>query len=117
MSVTVGNVPVVQIDATAQYSSHVVNLVVPALANSLDPIGGPMLFYSYFGDDYEQLSFVFREYPFVVNTSGAAHQIAKNEISGINIPLWNRSGEYGSAGRLEGLDMYLYMMDNDRFQP
>ena len=113
MSVTVGNVPVVQIDATEQYSSHVVNLVVPALANSLDPIGAPMLFYSYFGDDYEQLSFVFREYPFVVKTSGASHQIAKNQISGINIPLWTRSGEYGSAGRLEGLDLYLNGIDND----
>ena len=113
MSVTVGNVPVVQIDATAQYSSHVVNLVVPALANSLDPIGDTKLFYSYFGDDYEQLSFVFREYPFVVKTSGASHQIAKNQISGINIPLWTRSGEYGSAGRLEGLDLYLNRMDND----
>ena len=76
MSVTVGNVPVVQIDATAQYSSHVVNLVVPALANSLDPGADTKLFYSYFGDDYEQLAFVFREYPFVVKASGASHQIA-----------------------------------------
>jgi hypothetical protein len=112
MSVTVGNVPVVQIDATAQYSSHVVNLVSPALGESLDPIGAPKLFYSYFGDDYEQLAFVFREYPFFVNSSGAFHQVAKNEISGINNLLWDRSGDYGSGGRLEGLDMYLYRMDN-----
>ena len=37
MSLTIGNVPVVQIDATAQYSSHVVNLVVPGLTDTLEP--------------------------------------------------------------------------------
>lgn len=108
MSTTVANVPVVQIDATAQYSSHVVNLVVPALANSLDVVPAARLFYAYFGDDYEQLAFVFREYVDV----GAGHSPVQSSISGINLPPRNFSADYGSAGRLEGVTVYSDRMDN-----
>jgi hypothetical protein len=119
MSATVGSVPVVQIDATAQYSSHVVNLVVPGLANSLgytgffdDTAAGKHL-YSYFGDDYEILAFVFREGGFInITKTGAWHVPIQNQISGINLGLYNYSAMYGSAGRLEGSEAYATTLSN-----
>jgi hypothetical protein len=110
MSAAVGHVPIVQIDAAAQYSSHVVNLVVP---DGIDrqPTAA-RLFYSHFGDDYEQLAFVFREHDFALGGS-AGHSPVQNRISGINLPLQNRSNYFGSAGRLEGTSDYGFTLDND----
>jgi len=113
MSTMVGNVPVVQIDATAQYSSHIVNLVVPGLADSLGPTDLPIVpgvapyFYSYFGDDYDQMALVYREHPFCRGcTSG--HTIGRNRISGIGL----RLEDGGGPGRLEGTTFYLRGLNN-----
>lgn len=118
MSTSVGNVPVVQIDPTAQYSSHVVNLVLPSMAGSLYEFDAfpsdviARLFYSYFGDDYEHLAFVFREEPFARGVSSAFHLAVQNKISGIGMPVYNQSAQWGSAGRLEGVEQYVHTLDN-----
>jgi hypothetical protein len=112
MSVTVGPVPVVQIGATAQYSSHVVNLVVPGTAFDplvLDQVSAARLFYSHFGDDYEQLAFVFREH----TPSGTGHAGVQNRITGIGLRVADYSRDYGSAGRLEGISTYADRLDNE----
>ena len=117
LSRTVGSVPIVPIDASAQYSSHVVNLVLPGLADSLGVsdsfslIDAAQRFYSYFGDDYEQLAFVFREQPFSRRYS-AYHSTVKNQISGIGLSLFDASVSHRSAGRLEGIDVYLSGLSN-----
>ena len=114
MSTTVGNVPVVQIDATVQYSSHVVNLVAPGMAgklgvtDSFDSAAAFKLFYSHFGDDYEQVAFVFREEPFSRILSGGKHGIVRNRISGIGL----RLEDGGGPGRLEGVSTYLHTLNN-----
>lgn len=117
MSVVVGDVPTVQINSTAQYSSHVVNLVVPGYAATLgasdvfDVSEITKQFYSHFGDDYEQLALVFREEPFS-RVNSAAHAIAKNTIDGIGLRLADFSADYGSAGRLEGLEIWRHTFNN-----
>jgi hypothetical protein len=118
MTTTVATVPVVQIDAAIQYSSHVVNLVLPGMSSSLihfDAFPSDVaakFFYSYFGDDYEHLAFVFHEHAFARGVSFAFHLAVQNKISGIGMSLYNQSAQWGSAGRLEGVEQYVHTLDN-----
>jgi hypothetical protein len=102
MSRSVGSVPVVQVDATAQYSSHVVNLVVPGFANTpgpadaFDEVAAAQYFYQYLGDDYDFLTFVFAERPFRGAVAGY-HRVVQNQIQGIGMATSNSSATYGTA--------------------
>ena len=89
------------------------NLAMPSRANSMEfhTQDAAHRFYSYFGDDYEHLAFVFSEYPFIQSNS-AYHLVFQNKISGIGLQLFDRSAEWGSGGRLEGVETYLGTLDN-----
>lgn len=112
MSAGIRDVPVVQVNAAAQYSSHVLNLVLPGFnatlgpAESFDTVAAARQVYAYLGDDYESLAFVFAEAPFR-GTIAAYHEVVKNDIQGIGLRLVDTSVSHGSAGRLLGIDVFL----------
>lgn len=113
MSTTVGDVPVVQVDPSVQYSSHVVNIVVPGMAQTEGEFPGGVTaatshFYSYFGDDYDQLAIVYREEPFSRFLSGGGHSINRSRIGGIGLTV----NEGSVPGRLEGTSFYLHTLNN-----
>ena len=99
-----------RINAEAQYSSHVVNLVVPSLADPLVANGWYDLglvarkFYAYFGDDYQTIAVV----PgfFAGFSVPSHHATVKNGIEGIGKPVMDDTREYGSDGRLRSLHYY-----------
>lgn len=104
-------VPIVQVDPTAQYSSHVLNLVLPGFSGTIGPaesfnvVAAAQRAYAYLGDDYDMLAFVFSESPF--SAVAAYHQVVKNEVQGIGLPLVDSSAAFGSAGRLTGVEVYM----------
>lgn len=104
-------VPIIQVDPTAQYSSHVLNLVLPGFngtigaAESFNVVAAAQRAYAYLGDDYDMLAFVFSESPF--SSVAAYHQVVKNEVQGIGLPLVDSSAAFGSAGRLTGVEVYM----------
>ena len=110
MSAQIGDVPVVPLDTDAQFTSHVVNLVVPTLAGPFIENGTLNLaavakqFYARFGDDYDMLHVVPDEL-FFAEASGR-HEIIKNTIQGIGLPVFDNAAAYGSAGRLQGISVF-----------
>ena len=98
-----------RINAEAQYSSHVVNLVVPTYAD--DAVSGnydlreiARRFYMYFGDDYDTLGVI--PHAMGANSSPAYHWTVQNQIHGIGMEIVDHSGDFGSLGRLRSMHMY-----------
>ena len=101
--------PVRRINSEAQYSSHVVNLVVPTYADdaviasyALDEIARS--FYLYFDDDYDALGII--PYAMGANASPAYHEAVQNQIQGLGKGIFDYSRDYGSLGRLRAMHMY-----------
>lgn len=117
ISRSLGSVPVVRVDNTAQYSSHVINVVVPGLAGTLGPADTfdtaavTRHVYAYLGDDYDSLAIVFQEKPYQGSVA-AYHQHVRNDIAGIGLGLFDSTAAYGSAGRLQGVEVYLGSLYN-----
>jgi hypothetical protein len=104
--------PVTVINGDVRYSSHVVNLVIPDVGaariaggdHDYDQERVARLFFEHFQDIYQVLAIVPQDMHLA--TYGGFHQAVKNEVSGINVPLFNRSAQYGSGGTLEGIEVY-----------
>jgi hypothetical protein len=62
-------------------------------------------FYERFGDDYETIAIV----PQMTHlgTYSAYHRHVQNRVSGIGLDLFDASASFGSAGRLQGVEVYL----------
>lgn len=102
-------VEVVRIDETAQYASHIVNLVVPGFGDTrltsdfdLEAVG--RRFYEHFEDSYQVLAIV-PEAPHVTDYA-AFHRTVQNEVLGTGRAPVRRFAAYGSGGSLIGVQMY-----------
>ena len=101
-----------KINNKVQYSSHVVNLVVDNFHNTrlttdsdtFNFVAAAKLFYQYFPDVYDGLSFVLARD--TLASYAAFHQVVRNQISGIGLTLRNQSGTYGSGGKLKAIEIY-----------
>lgn len=102
-----------RIDDTAQYASHVVNLVLPDFASrrleggvwEVEERGAARRFYQHFSDSYEVLSFVTE--PTALLDDTAWHRNVKNRVTGINAQVMDVSAVYGSdAGVLHGVEAF-----------
>lgn len=109
------NIPsstVTQISSTVQFASHVVNIHVPDFADLR--VGGAddeyvlrqvaTEFYKEFPDEYDFISVISQTTQ--VEDFFGFHRIVRNEIAGLGLSLFDRSAEYGSAGRLKGIEFY-----------
>ncbi len=101
-----------QIAPDVQYASHVVNLVMPDFGDSRVSSGtygfdlqtAAHAFFAHFADDYDSIAFIPQRShmaPF-----GAFHRNVKNEVAGIGKPLLDQSHAYGSAGRLQSVEVF-----------
>ncbi|MFN7976800.1 MAG: hypothetical protein U0P30_01605 [Vicinamibacterales bacterium] len=105
----VSSTPVVRLNDTVQYASHVVNLVVPGfgdrkLNDALDLAAVTREFYKYFDDSYDVIAIVPAEAH--VDAFVAFHQRVRNEITGLGLGSFDFSGTYGSRGRLRGVEVF-----------
>jgi hypothetical protein len=102
-------VPIGHIDDTVQYSSHIVNLVVPGFGDQrliadYDLAAVTRKFYEYFEDSYEVLAVV----PAAahVDPNNAYHRTVRNQVDGTGKARVDLSAQYGSAGSLLGVEAY-----------
>ena len=105
-------VSVTRLSDDVQYSSHVVNLVMPSFGDGFlqDDHGFELeqvarRFYQDFEDSYDTLAIVPAiDYavPF-----GAFHRNVKQDVRGIGASLFDNSAAYGSAGRLHSVELYI----------
>ncbi len=103
--------PVVRIDDTVQFASHVVNLVVPdfgdtELTATLDLRPVARRFYEHFEDSYDVLAVVPFESMLEVGLA-AFHQRVRNDVTGLGVATFNRAADYGSDGRLTGVELFI----------
>lgn len=107
-----------RIDDTVQYSSHVVNLVIPGfgdqrVATDFDLAAVARRFYEHFEDSYEVLAVV----PSAahLDDNGAYHQVVQNQVEGIGRARIAAHTGYGSAGALLGVELFFnaLLLDNE----
>jgi hypothetical protein len=96
-------VPVRSINATTQVSDYIYNVLVPSTANS-DFLFTPYTkdFYKYHADDFDFINFVFAP-GYVGNRT---HGILTNAVQGLGLSIQNKSADFGSKGRLLGLNNF-----------
>jgi hypothetical protein len=115
LRMALGGVPpsqVVRINDRVQFASNVVNLVVPGFGDArvnggvraFELSDAANLFYQYFDDQYDVLAFVPQATP--AGDYGAFHKNVRNRVMGLNLPLLDQSASYGSAGVLQGVEVY-----------
>jgi len=100
---------IVSLAADAQRADYVVNLAVPtasfpaldALSFSFDPTPFAKRFYQLFGDDYDMLNFVLPGF-----YENRYHIIVKNTELGTAAPIVDNTAQYGSKGRLLGVNIF-----------
>lgn len=102
-------VPIGRIDDTVQYSSHVVNLIVPGFGDQrliadYDLAAVTRKFYEHFEDSYEVLAVV----PAAahLDANNAYHRTVRNQVEGTGKARVDLSAQYGSAGTLLGVEAY-----------
>ena len=107
-----------RIDDTVQYSSHVVNLVIPGFGDQrintdFDLAAVARKFYEHFEDSYEVLAVV----PSAAHleTNSAFHRIVQNQVEGIGRNRISTHTAYGSGGALLGVELYynVTLLDNE----
>ena len=99
------NIPAVQVttrDSGARQTRRILNLHRP-LIGANDVRNAILQFYSYFPDqfDFVQVVFTLPNYP-----ANRYHFGVRNDVSGIGLNLYNNTSQYGSAGRLLGVNVY-----------
>jgi hypothetical protein len=72
--------------------------------DELDEVATTRKFIRNFGDDYQQLV-VFTNFRFLPRGSVAFERTLASRVSGIGVPLYDDSAQYGSGGRLESFVM------------
>ena len=101
--------PVIRINDSVQFASHVVNVRDTDFGDSRVQGGDQDFnfseitrrFYEHFADEYEVIAVVSDARQF----GGAYfHKNVKNDISGIGLPLFDRSADFGSAGVLQAVE-------------
>jgi hypothetical protein len=100
------------IDASAQYASNVLNIVVPGFGD--DRVNSGLKGFElpaatqqalrYIADTYDDIAFV--PVPIPVADYGAFHRNVRNAVSGINIASFDYSTSYGSDHRLQGVELF-----------
>ena len=104
---------VVRLNDQVQYSSNVVNIVVPSFddarvsggSNGFDITAASKRFYQYFEDSYDVLSMTTASS--VMSNFSAFHQNVRNAVSGLNLSNFDQSSSYGSQGVLQGAEVYM----------
>ena len=100
--------PVVRINDRVQYASHVVNLRAPDFGQggerTLNQYEIVRRFYEHFPDEYEVIALVSDDH--LLSSWGGGHDIVRNDIRGIGLPLFDRSADLGSAGVLQAVETY-----------
>ena len=104
--------PVLRVNDRVQYASNVVNLVVPEFGDARAKGGAKAfelgevsnLFYQFFQDRYDVIAVV-PQTTLVVDYA-AFHRNVQNRVTGLNLPLLDDSASYGSAGILQGIELY-----------
>lgn len=100
----VERLPVTRLAADAQRTDYLVNLVVPSFITGQGSDFGPVTrrFYELFPDEFDFLCLIATpSYP-----ANRAHVVLKNVVTGIGLPLLDRSRGFGSAGRLLGVTVF-----------
>lgn len=105
----IGPTEVVRIDDGVQYASHVVNLVIPdfgdrRLIDDYDLSTVTRRFYEFFEDGYDVVAVVPADAH--VDEFAAYHLRVRNDIRGLNLPQFDRAADYGSSGRLRGVEAF-----------
>lgn len=99
---------VTRLAADAQATARVLNLYDPApgavgpRGRGFDPATYTKRLYELYGDDFDFVNVVYSQASLEVKN----HTVVKNAVQGIGLPITDRSVEYGSAGRLQGLNSY-----------
>ena len=98
---TVPPVAVKSRTGAALQTRRILNLHRPAMG--LNTQAAVQQFYSYFGDEFDFVQVVFA----LPNFPGNRHHITvRNDVSGIGLSMMNNTAQYGSAGRLLGVNVY-----------
>ena len=95
-----------------QYASHVVNLHIPSFGDErvqagdqdYDDVSVLQEFYKYIKDEYEVVAIIPEKAP--MSTWGGFHQVVKSDVTGLNLNLYDNSGQYGSNAALRGVEVY-----------
>ena len=105
-----------RINDRVQYSSHVVNFVIPDFGDNLITTDGYDLrkvsrrFYEHFADGYESIAVIPANGNWHQNdTWGAYSEIVRNPIAGIGQDIVDYSHLYGSNGSLRSLQLYRHV--------
>lgn len=106
------DVRVLQPAADVQYSSHVVNIVLPGFSDEFVQVDDPTAelarvttrFYQVFQDTYDALAIVPQRSLLMPYTG--VHYTVKSDVSGIGEETYDDSATYGSAGRLHGVEVF-----------
>ena len=101
--------PVVRINDAVQFASHVVNIRDPDFGDSRVQGGDQEFnfpeitgrFYEHFADEYEVIAVVSDAMQF---GGTYFHRNVRNDISGIGLPLFDRSADFGSEGVLQAVE-------------
>jgi hypothetical protein len=101
-----------RISDSVQYASNVVNLVVPDFEDTRVTGGSSefnfrsatRLFYQWFPDDYDSLAIV--PAASALGDFGAFHLNVRNAVTGLGIRVFNQGQQYGSAARLQGIELF-----------
>lgn len=115
LRMALGGIPssrVVRLTDRVQYASNVVNLVVPGFGDgraaggvrAFELSAAANMFYEHFDDRYDVLALVPQATP--VGDYAAFHRNVQNRVAGLNLPLLDESASYGSAGVLQGVEVY-----------
>lgn len=104
---------IARIDDTVQFSSHVVNIVMPTFGDGR--VGGgdqnfelqavALKFFEHFADEYDSLAVVPQAGAFA--DYSAFHRNVQNAVSGVGLDVFDASRRYGSGGRLRSLEVFL----------
>jgi len=106
------DVRVLQPAPDVQYSSHVVNIVLPGFSDELVQVEDPSAelarvttrFYQLFQDTYDAVAVVPQRGLLMPYT--AVHFTVKSDVAGIGQDLYDDSATYGSGGRLHAVEMF-----------
>lgn len=103
---------IVRLDPDVQYAGSVVNIRIPDFGDTrvadgdhgFDLRAGAKKFYEFFPDSYEMIAFISQSS--ALAGYGAFHRVVKNNVTGIGLPRYDASSDYGSAGTLQGVEIY-----------
>jgi hypothetical protein len=92
------------IASDAQYTENLVNIIDPSFFadSGFDIVHLTKRFYQLFGDDYDFINIVVDPSYF----QNRFHFTVKNNVQGIGVQLSDRTGDFGSSGRLLGITVF-----------